>query len=102
MSIMDLSFSESFWNRGDYPQYYQNGSVAEAVTNPWYTSDKKAAPFDQGMCFLLLLFLLLLLLFLLRLHLKPFIVIRGEIELTPRLLLDPQRGCWRNKRFLPR
>jgi hypothetical protein len=92
---MDLSFSESFWNRGDYPQYYQNGSVAEAVTNPWYTSDKKAAPFDQGMSF----------------PLPPIfsgppprtlIVICGEIELTPRLLLDPQRSCWRHKRFLPR
>lgn len=45
---MDLSFSQSFWNRGDYPQYYQNGSVAETVTNPWYSSATNAAPFDQG------------------------------------------------------
>jgi hypothetical protein len=45
---MDLSFDKSFWNRGDYPQYYQNGSVAEQVTNPWYSSELNAAPFDQG------------------------------------------------------
>jgi len=50
MGIMDLSFEKSFWNRGDYPTYYQNGSVAETVTNPWYTSENNAAPFDQGMC----------------------------------------------------
>jgi len=46
--IMVIDFDKSFWNRGDYPTYYQNGSVAEQVKNPWYSSENKAAPFDQG------------------------------------------------------
>jgi len=45
---MEFKFDESFWKRGNYPTYYQNGSVAEPVTNPWYSSTNNAAPFDQG------------------------------------------------------
>ena len=46
--IMYFDINKSFWNRGDYPSYYQNGSVATQVTNPWYSSENNAAPFDQG------------------------------------------------------
>jgi hypothetical protein len=49
---MELKFDEPFWNKGKYPTFYQNGSEAEQVTNPWYTSDNNAAPFDQGQSFL--------------------------------------------------
>jgi len=52
---MYFDFDKSFWNRGDYPSYYQNGSVATQVTNPWYSSENNAAPFDQGMSFFLFL-----------------------------------------------
>lgn len=45
---MVIDFDKPFWARGDYPTYYQNGSVATQVTNPWYSSENKAAPFDQG------------------------------------------------------
>jgi hypothetical protein len=82
MGIMDLSFSKSFWNRGDYPSYYQNGSVAEQITNPWYTSENAAAPFDQG---------------------KLSHIIGEKVQvLTGRLLPYLERCRWRNKWFLPR
>jgi hypothetical protein len=45
---MLINFDKSSWDRGDYPTYYQNGTVATQVTNPWYSSENKAAPFDQG------------------------------------------------------
>jgi len=45
---MEYKFDQPFWKKGDYPAYYQNGSVAEQVTNPWYSSTNNAAPFDQG------------------------------------------------------
>lgn len=43
-----FKFDQPFWNKGKYPTYWQNGTVAEQVTNPWYTSENNAAPFDQG------------------------------------------------------
>jgi len=45
---MEYKFDQPFWKRGDYPTYWQNGSIAEPVTNPWYSSTNNAAPFDQG------------------------------------------------------
>lgn len=45
---MDLRFDRPFWNQGEYPAYFQNGSISQEITNPWYTSDNAAAPFDQG------------------------------------------------------
>lgn len=35
---------QNFWQRGKFQGQYENGTL---LTNPWYTSDNKNAPFDQ-------------------------------------------------------
>lgn len=51
-SILDVDFDKPFWKRGDYPTYYVNGTETLPLTNPWYQSENKNAPFDQCECYL--------------------------------------------------
>ncbi|KAL7418821.1 hypothetical protein Q5752_006505 [Cryptotrichosporon argae] len=52
-SVLNLNLAkESFWERGDFPSYWTNGSTEVATTNPWYNGTK-AAPFDQSFYLLL-------------------------------------------------
>lgn len=44
MQVLYTRFSTPFWNRGDFPLTYPNGS---AITNPWAGAHSDSAPFDQ-------------------------------------------------------
>ncbi|WVQ96527.1 hypothetical protein IAU59_003632 [Kwoniella sp. CBS 9459] len=38
---------ESFWSRGKFPATYTNNTEVIKLVNPWLSSDKNVAPFDQ-------------------------------------------------------
>lgn len=44
--IFNLKFNKPFWDRGDFPPKYTNGSHEEALANPW-KGKGNTAPFDQ-------------------------------------------------------
>ena len=44
--MMALTVNKSFWDRGDFPQVFNNGSEYIALTDPW-TNGTLAAPFDK-------------------------------------------------------
>jgi len=45
---MLVDFTQSFWTRGQFPQYWQNGTTPQKINNPWFSSESNAAPFDQS------------------------------------------------------
>lgn len=46
--MLELDLRKSnFWQRGQYPTVYQNGSETVALENPW-ANGTRAAPFDQS------------------------------------------------------
>jgi hypothetical protein len=47
-TVYEMRFDKSFWNRGSFPGYFQNGTDLQKVVNPWAKSESNAAPFDQG------------------------------------------------------
>jgi hypothetical protein len=47
-TIYEMNFKKSFWERGDYPGYFQNGTDLQKLVNPWAKSENTNAPFDQG------------------------------------------------------
>jgi hypothetical protein len=46
-STLDLSMNIPFWNRGNFPTYYVNGTDTLKLSNPWVLGTGNAAPFDQ-------------------------------------------------------
>ncbi|KAM6500153.1 ectomycorrhiza-upregulated GH16 glucan endo-1,3-beta-glucosidase precursor [Amanita muscaria] len=51
-TLLDLSFDQSFFQRGDYPGVIINGSNIEPLQNPW-SNGTKSTPFDQEFYLLL-------------------------------------------------
>ena len=44
--MLDVTFNEPFFTRGDFPPYVANGSTTIQTPNPWLNSTN-AAPFDR-------------------------------------------------------
>ncbi|GFZ47910.1 hypothetical protein JCM24511_05657 [Saitozyma sp. JCM 24511] len=47
-STLDLSMNQPFWNRGNFPTYYVNGTDTLKLSNPWVLGTGNASPFDQS------------------------------------------------------
>jgi hypothetical protein len=46
---MMVNFDKPFWDRGDYPAFWVNGTETQRLTDPWFQSNNtNAAPFDEG------------------------------------------------------
>ena len=45
--MVQTTFDQSFWNRGQFPAYITNGTDISKINNPWVSSSNNAAPFDQ-------------------------------------------------------
>jgi hypothetical protein len=47
-TLLDLQFDRPFFQRGDYPSVWWNGSTPQPLSNPWANASvTNAAPFDQ-------------------------------------------------------
>ena len=46
-TLLDLSFNQPFFQRGDFPEVISNGSGLAPLPNPWINGTY-ATPFDQG------------------------------------------------------
>jgi hypothetical protein len=46
-TLLDISFNEPFFNRGEFPQVIFDGPNPVALQNPWINGTN-ATPFDQG------------------------------------------------------
>ena len=44
--MLELTFNEPFFSRGDFPPVVENGSTPIVLTNPW-VNGTNATPFDQ-------------------------------------------------------
>jgi hypothetical protein len=83
--MMVLNINKSFWERGDFPQVFNNGSELIALKNPW-TNGTQAAPFDK------------------RTFSFSFLATLDGQKLIRRwysLLSDPQPRCRWNERVVP-
>jgi len=47
--MLELSFNEPFFTRGDFPSVVVNGSTPIVLQNPW-VNGTNATPFDQREC----------------------------------------------------
>lgn len=47
--MLQLSFNEPFFTRGDFPPVVENGSTPIVLENPW-VNGTNATPFDQRGC----------------------------------------------------
>lgn len=45
--MMQLSFNEPFFKRGDFPETIANGSQYIVTPDPWVNGTRNVAPFDQ-------------------------------------------------------
>ena len=45
--MLDISFNEPFFTRGEFPPYVANGSQTIATPNPWVNASSYSAPFDK-------------------------------------------------------
>ena len=45
--MLDLSFNEPFFKRGDFPETIANGSQYIVTPDPWVNGTRNVAPFDQ-------------------------------------------------------
>lgn len=52
--MLQVSFNEPFFTRGDFPAVVENGSTPIVLQNPW-VNGTNATPFDQRGCLFLIL-----------------------------------------------